>query len=84
MDRSVVVYTQPGCLFCDKVKTFLRERGVAFVEKDVMADEQAFAELEAKGFFATPVTVIDGQAVVGFNRTRLEALLGSGPHESSS
>jgi thioredoxin reductase (NADPH) len=77
MARSVVIYTQPGCLFCDKVKTFLRERGVAFAEKDVIADEQAFDELEAKGFFATPVTVIDGDAVVGFNRTRLEALLGT-------
>jgi glutaredoxin len=77
MARTIVVYTQPGCLFCDKVKAFLRQRGVAFTEKDVMGDEQAFSELEAKGFFATPVTVIDGQAVVGFNRARLEALLGS-------
>jgi glutaredoxin-like protein NrdH len=59
------------------VKSFLRERGVPFAEKDVMADEQAFQELEAKGFFATPVTMIDGQAVVGFNRARLEALLHS-------
>ena len=38
-------------------------------------DEQAFSELEDKGFFATPVTVIDGEAVVGFNRAKLEALL---------
>jgi glutaredoxin 3 len=59
------------------VKEFLHQRGVAFTEKDVNADEQALGELEAKGFFATPVTVIDGEAVVGFNRARLEALLGS-------
>jgi len=58
------------------VKEFLHQRGIAFTEKDVSADEQAFSELEDKGFFATPVTFIDGEAVVGFNRAKLEALLG--------
>lgn len=57
------------------MKEFLHQRGIAFTEKDVSTDEQAFNELEDKGFFATPVTVIDGEAVVGFNRARLEALL---------
>jgi len=28
------------------------------------------------GFRATPVTIIDGEAVVGFDRGRLERLLG--------
>lgn len=64
------------------MKEFLHQRGIEFTEKDVTADEQAFGELEAKGFFATPVTVIDGEAVVGFNRTRLEALLDPGPHDT--
>lgn len=59
------------------MKEFLRQHGIAFTEKDVSRDEQALAELDAKGFFATPVTVIDGQAVVGFNRAKLEALLGT-------
>jgi glutaredoxin len=58
------------------VKEFLLQRGIAFTEKDVSVDEQALSWLEEKGFFATPVTVIDGEAVVGFNRTKLEALLG--------
>ena len=59
------------------MKEFLHQRGIAFTEKDISMDEQAFSELEEKGFFATPVTVIDGEAVVGFNRAKLEALLGS-------
>ena len=58
------------------MKEFLHQRGIAFTEKDVSIDEQAFSELEDKGFFATPVTLIDGEAVVGFNRAKLEALLG--------
>lgn len=59
------------------MKEFLHQRGVAYTEKDVSVDEQALNELTDKGFFATPVTVIDGEAVVGFNRAKLEQLLGS-------
>jgi hypothetical protein len=34
------------------------------------------AELQRLGYRATPVTVIDGEVVVGFDRGRLERLLG--------
>ena len=58
------------------MKEFLHQKGVEFTEKDVSADERALEELMAMGYSATPVTVIDGEAVVGFNRARLEQLLG--------
>ena len=34
------------------------------------------AELQQMGYRATPVTVVDGQVVIGFDRGRLERLLG--------
>jgi hypothetical protein len=40
-----------------------------------MADPEAMAELEKIGVMTTPVTVIDGEAVVGFDRGKLERLL---------
>ena len=58
------------------MKEFLHQKGVPFVEKDVSRDDAALDELLQKGLAATPVTVIDGEAVVGFNRQRLEQLLG--------
>lgn len=58
------------------MKEFLRQKAIAFTEKDISADERAMEELTTMGFSATPVTVIDGEAVVGFNRARLEQLLG--------
>lgn len=61
------------------MKEFLHEHHVPFEEKDVSADDAALEELTALGFSATPVTVIDGEAVVGFNRPRLRALLGLDP-----
>ena len=48
---------------------------MAFEERDVIAREEAMAELEQIGIMSTPVTVIDGEVVVGFDRRKLEALL---------
>lgn len=57
------------------MKEFLHQKGIAFTEKDITRDENAYNELVDKGFSATPVTTIDGEAVVGFNRAKLEQLL---------
>ena len=59
------------------MKEFLSQRGIEFTERDVAQDESALAELEQLGVFTTPVTVIAGQVVVGFDRLQLERLLGS-------
>jgi len=57
------------------VKEFLHQKGIGFEEKDVSKDEKALDDLLAMGFQATPVTVIDGEAVVGFNKAKIEELL---------
>lgn len=57
------------------MKEFLSQRDVPFVERDVAQDETALAELEALGVMTTPVTLIDDEVVVGFDRERLNVLL---------
>jgi glutaredoxin 3 len=47
-----------------------------FEEKDITKDPSAVDELEKLGAMTTPVIVIDGEAVIGFNQKRLEELLG--------
>ena len=64
-------------MFCESVKGFLSQRGIEFTDRDVSADQEALAELGRLGYMTTPVTVIDGEAVVGFDRERLEQLLAS-------
>jgi len=58
------------------VKEFLSQRGIPYVERDISKDEQALEDLEKLGYLTTPVTKIDGEVVVGFNRKKLEELLG--------
>jgi glutaredoxin len=55
---------------------FLSQKGVQFVEKNVRADKTALKELLDQGFQSTPVTIIDGQSVVGFDQAKLIELLG--------
>ena len=58
------------------MKEFLSHKGVSYLERDVATDQQAMEELAKLGYMTTPVTLIDDEVVVGFNRKRLEELLG--------
>jgi len=55
---------------------FLSQNGVDFVNKNVRADQAAMKELIDMGYQSTPVTLIDGQAVVGFDQQKISDLLG--------
>jgi glutaredoxin 3 len=48
---------------------------VEFTVKNIREDQSALQELLKLGFRATPVTLIDGEAVVGFDRNKLKAML---------
>ncbi len=59
------------------LKEFLSQRGISFTERDVSRDQSAAQELISRtGQMSVPVTVIDGQTIVGFDRARLEQTLG--------
>lgn len=63
-------------MFCDKVKEFLSQNKIEFSERNIAADESAIAELEKLGTMTTPVTLIEGELVVGFDVAKLKKLLG--------
>lgn len=58
------------------MKEFLSQHSIEFTERNIAADEGALAQLEKLGYLTTPVTVVEGQPVVGFDTKRLSALLG--------
>lgn len=57
------------------MKEFLSQNKIEYTERNIAADETALAELEKLGYMTTPVTLVDGQAVVGFDRAKLENFL---------
>ncbi len=73
---DVTVYTSPTCSYCHMLKEFLSQRGIGFEERDVSQNPSFAQELmRSTGQMGVPVTIINGQIVVGFDRGRLESLL---------
>ncbi len=72
---KVTVYTADWCPWCHKVVDFLKENKVEFEEKNVENREYAQESMEKSGQAGIPVTVIDEEAVVGFDIARLKELL---------
>ena len=60
-----------------RAKAYLRERHVPFREVDVSRDPTAARDLARRtGQVGVPVIEIDGRPVVGFDRPRIDHLLG--------
>ncbi len=76
-DRKVIVYSTPTCPWCTRAKQYLKQAGVDFEEKDVSVDVKAAKEMvELTKQMGVPVIVIDGNPVVGFDKKRIDQLLG--------
>jgi glutaredoxin len=78
----VTVYGTSWCGACRAAREFLTERKIPFADKDVERDPEAARELAAKaskmGIPTDRVPIIDvrGVLLLGFDRARIEALLG--------
>lgn len=73
MDETAILYTQTGCADSRRVRSWLTERGVPFVERNVTGDLAAAEALAATGLFVTPLLVVGGCRVVGFRPRNLAA-----------
>ncbi len=62
-------------MFCQRTKEYLSQKEIPFQERDVTKDAGAVEELQRLGYMTTPVTVIDGTVIVGFDTAKIEAAL---------
>lgn len=75
--HRVLVFTTPSCPWCRRAKAYLREQRVPFREVDVSRDAAAARDLVRRtGQMGVPVIQIDGRPIVGFDRPRIDRLLG--------
>ena len=70
------LYTQTGCADSARVRVWLSERDIPFVERNVTSDLAAAQDLIATGTFATPLLVTGMRQVLGFRPTQLASALG--------
>lgn len=75
---AVTVYSTTWCAFCATEKQWLDKLGVKYVSKNIEEDAAAQEELMTKlggNFQGVPVTDINGEMILGFNRPALQSAL---------
>jgi glutaredoxin-like YruB-family protein len=73
----VIVFSTPNCPYCNMAKRYLRERGIRFRDVDVSRDPAAARDMVRRsGQQGVPVIEINGKIVVGFDRAKINQLLG--------
>ena len=74
---NVSIYTTPSCVYCRMTKEFFKKNNIPYQEFNVASDIKAREEMIGKsGQLGVPVTIVDGQIVIGFEPGRLSQLLG--------
>lgn len=74
--ENVIVYSTPTCPWCDRLKGYLREKGVSYEERDVSRDREAARRMiELTGQRSVPVTVVGDRVIVGYDRAELDKYL---------
>ncbi len=78
MDKKIIVFSTPTCSWCVKVKQYIKQKGYTYKDVDVSKDERALRDMIRKtGQQGVPQLWINGKAVVGFDRTKIDQLLSS-------
>ena len=76
MQKNVVIYSSNTCGYCTMAKEYFTEKGVVYTEKNVSTDIEARKELMSKGFMGVPVIYVEDEVIQGFDKARLDSLLG--------
>lgn len=76
MSKNVVVFSSNTCGYCTMAKEYLNQKGIEFTEKNVSTDIEARKELMSKGFMGVPVIYVEDEVIQGFDKARLDTLLG--------
>ncbi len=77
--KRVTVYSTPSCSWCTTLKNHLNIHGIKYTDIDVSKDQKAAeAMLRKSGQQGVPQTDISGQVIVGFDKNKINSLLGIG------
>lgn len=80
----VLLYTTSDCPACDNGRKLLLQRGVPFVERQVLTEPDAAALEKAVGWRTVPSVTIGSQALRGLNTTEWAAYLDAAGYPKES
>ncbi|MEI8349572.1 MAG: Uxx-star family glutaredoxin-like (seleno)protein [Candidatus Omnitrophota bacterium] len=75
---EIKIYTTATCPYCRMAKQYISSQGFFYQEIDVSSNQAASEEMvKLSGQMGVPTIFINGQVVVGFDKNRIDSLLGS-------
>lgn len=75
--KEIKIYSTPICPYCRSLKSYLSQRDISYTDYDVSIDENARKEMvDLTGQMGVPVVLIDNEVVIGFDKDRINELLG--------
>ena len=75
--KRVTLYSTPSCSWCNVLKNHLKASNIRFTEVDVSQNQEAAEQMVRRsGQRGVPQTDIDGQIIVGFDKNKINSLLG--------
>lgn len=77
VQKRVTVYSTPSCSWCTTLKKHLDANGIRYKDIDIARDQKAAEDMVKKsGKQGVPQMDINGQMIVGFDKTKINSLLG--------
>ena len=74
--NNIKIYSTPTCSYCISLKAYLDEKGFKYEDVDVAEDKKAAKEMiDKSGQMGVPVTEINGEIIIGFDKTKINKLL---------
>jgi len=75
--KKVIIYSTPTCPFCKQVKDYLSEKKIEFEDIDVSVDQDKAQEMiDKSGQMGVPVVDIKGEIITGFDKDKINKVLG--------
>ena len=81
MNKKAVLFSSSSCPWCSRAKNYLRQNGVRVKEIKVDKDPDAAKDVvRMTGQMSVPVLLIGGTKIVGFDKGKIDRLLGLNKH----
>ncbi|EHL14818.1 glutaredoxin-like protein, YruB-family [Peptoanaerobacter stomatis] len=74
--ENITVYTSTSCHYCHLLKDYLKEKNVAFDERNIDTDSDARAFLIKNRIMGVPAMYVGEQQIVGFDKEKIDEVLG--------
>lgn len=73
--KDIEIYTSNTCPQCIKVKEFFKSKNIGYIEYNISDNLENKKRLIGMGYMSIPLTIINGNHVLGLDIARINRLL---------